>query len=158
MELVRSGRVPESRIDASVRRLLRDKFRLGLFDNPFVDPGTAEETVGNSEFRAADEAAQRRSLTVLTNHERTLPVAATRPKLYVRGVSPDAAAAYGEVVADPAAAELAILRLRTPYEPREGRFEAFFHSGRLDFPEEELRDIVRLLESVPTLVCINLER
>ncbi|MFD7199273.1 glycoside hydrolase family 3 protein [Streptomyces sp. NPDC059893] len=158
VELVRSGRVRESRIDVSVRRLLRDKFRLGLFDNPFVDPGTAEETVGNSEFRAAGEAAQRRSLTVLTNHERTLPITANRPKLYVRGVSPDAAAAYGEVVADPAAAELAILRLRTPYEPREGRFEAFFHSGRLDFPDEELRDIVRLLETVPTLVCINLER
>jgi Beta-glucosidase-related glycosidases len=38
VELVESGRIAEARIDESARRLLRDKFRLGLFDNPFVDP------------------------------------------------------------------------------------------------------------------------
>ena len=37
VELVRSGRIGEERIDESVRRLLRDKFRLGLFDDPYVD-------------------------------------------------------------------------------------------------------------------------
>lgn len=67
VELVRSGRVPQSRIDASVRRLLREKFTLGLFENPYVDPDAAEETVGRSDFTALGAAAQRRSLTVLTN-------------------------------------------------------------------------------------------
>src|SRR5262249_5824748 len=62
VELVTSGQIAESRIDASVRRLLRDKFRLGLFDNPYVDLDTAEQVVGNAAFRAAGEDAQRRSI------------------------------------------------------------------------------------------------
>ncbi|HRJ43526.1 MAG TPA: glycoside hydrolase family 3 N-terminal domain-containing protein, partial [Caldilineaceae bacterium] len=50
VELVTSGQIGEDRIDQSVRRLLREKFRLGLFDNPFVDEGRAVEIVGNAEF------------------------------------------------------------------------------------------------------------
>ena len=46
-ELVRAGRIAEERIDASARRLLRDKFRLGLFDDPYVDPDDAEHTCGS---------------------------------------------------------------------------------------------------------------
>ncbi|MFG2880142.1 hypothetical protein ACGFYU_34875 [Streptomyces sp. NPDC048337] len=56
------------------------------------------------------------------------------------------------------AADLAVLRLRTPHEPRENLFESFFHSGSLAFPEPELAEILALLDRVPTLVCINLER
>ncbi|MGP3688445.1 glycoside hydrolase family 3 protein [Streptomyces sp. IBSNAI002] len=161
VELVRSGRVAESRIDASVRRLLREKFRLGLFENPYVDPDAAAETVGRADFTALGAAAQRRSLTVLTNPERIIPLSAKsapRPRLHLRGVDEAVAAAYGEVVADPAEADLAVLRLRTPYEPRENIFESFFHSGSLAFPEPELAGILALLDTVPTLVCINLER
>ncbi|MEU9206724.1 glycoside hydrolase family 3 N-terminal domain-containing protein [Streptomyces sp. NPDC048415] len=156
VELVRSGRVSAARIDESVRRLLREKFVLGLFENPHVDPDRAEETVGAGEFTALGEAAQRRSLTVLTNHA-LLPVEG-RPNLYVRGVSERTASAYGNVVADPVAADLAVLRLRTPHEKRPGLFESFFHSGSLAFPEDELKEILRLLDTTPTLVCVNLER
>ncbi|HMG63377.1 MAG TPA: glycoside hydrolase family 3 N-terminal domain-containing protein, partial [Streptosporangiaceae bacterium] len=47
VELVRSASIAESRIDASVRRLLAEKFRLGLFDDRrYVDPAAAEQTVG----------------------------------------------------------------------------------------------------------------
>ncbi|MFD4621443.1 glycoside hydrolase family 3 C-terminal domain-containing protein [Streptomyces sp. NPDC058475] len=62
------------------------------------------------------------------------------------------------MVADPADADLAVLRLRTPYEERPGLFESFFHSGSLAFPEGELKEILRLLDSTPTLVCVHLER
>ncbi|MFM9372955.1 glycoside hydrolase family 3 protein [Streptomyces sp. Da 82-17] len=158
VELVRSGRISEDRIDTSVRRLLREKFVLGLFDRPYVDPGLAEEIVGSSEFRAVGDAAQRRSLTVLVNRDQTLPVGAERPKLYVEGVGAVAAGGYGEVVGDPADADLAVLRLHTPYEERGNRFEALFHSGRLDFTPEELDPILKLLDTVPTVVFLNLER
>ncbi|WKD32625.1 glycoside hydrolase family 3 protein [Streptomyces xanthophaeus] len=157
VELVRSGRVAESRIDESVRRLLREKFALGLFEDPYVDPDAAAEIVGRSDFTALGAAAQRRSLTVLTNRDGLLPLAAG-PKLYVRNVDAAVAAGYGEVVADPADADLAVLRLRTPHEPRENIFESYFHSGSLAFPEPELAQILALLDQVPTLVCINLER
>jgi beta-glucosidase len=156
VELVRSGRISEDRVDDSVRRLLREKFVLGLFENPYVDVDRAEETVGASEFTALGAAAQRRALTVLTNHS-LLPLA-ERPDLYVQGVNGKTAAAYGNVVADPAEADVAVLRLRTPFEPRAGAFESFFHAGSLAFPEDELKEILRLLDTVPTLVCVNLER
>src|SRR5262249_32416114 len=67
VELVRSGQIAEARIDESVRRLLRDKFRLGLFDNPYVDIDAAEQVVGSAAFRAAGEQAQRRSIVLLKN-------------------------------------------------------------------------------------------
>ncbi|MFJ5834229.1 glycoside hydrolase family 3 protein [Streptomyces sp. NPDC093089] len=156
VELMASGRIPESRVDDSVRRLLREKFLLGLFDERrYVDPDEAAETVGRADFKAAGAAAQRRSLTVLTDGP--LPLAG-RPRLYVENVDPAVAAAYGEVVADPAEADLAVLRLRTPYEERPDLFESFFHSGSLAFPDGELNRILGLLAAAPTLVCVNLER
>ncbi len=98
MELIRSGRISEERIDNSVRRLLRETFVLGLFENPYADPDKAEETVGASEFTALGEAA-RRSLTVLTN-DALLPLQG-RPNLYIQGVIEQTASAYGNPVADP---------------------------------------------------------
>ncbi|MFJ4621681.1 glycoside hydrolase family 3 protein [Streptomyces sp. NPDC088812] len=157
VEVVESGRVPVYRLDASVRRVLREKFVLGLFDDPYVDVDRAAETVGRADFKDAGARAQRRSLTLLTNGRTTLPVTG-RPKLYVKNVQEETAGTYGQVVADPADADLAILRLRTPYEPRANRFESFFHSGSLAFPDEELKQILDLLDAVPTVVCINLER
>ncbi|MEU7071476.1 glycoside hydrolase family 3 N-terminal domain-containing protein [Streptomyces narbonensis] len=156
VELMASGRISEARVDTSVRRLLREKFLLGLFDERrYVDPDEAAETVGRADFAAAGAAAQRRSLTVLTDGP--LPLTG-RPKLYVENVDPAVAAAYGEVVADPAAADLAVLRLRTPYEERPNLFESFFHSGSLAFAEPELSRVLGLLATVPTVVCVNLER
>jgi beta-glucosidase-like glycosyl hydrolase len=47
VQLVQEGKVTEARIDESVRKLLREKYELGLFDNPFVDVDAAERVVGN---------------------------------------------------------------------------------------------------------------
>jgi len=158
VELVRGGEVSEQRVDASVRRLLAEKFRLGLFDERrYVDPDLAEQTVGRTDFRTAGHAAQRRAVTVLTNNDSLLPLAG-RPKLYLQGVDADTAARYGDVVTDPADADLAVLRLGTPFDPRPGGFEAFFHAGRLDFEPERLKEILALLTAVPTVVAIHLER
>ncbi|HEY3880526.1 MAG TPA: glycoside hydrolase family 3 N-terminal domain-containing protein [Trebonia sp.] len=155
-ELVASGQLPVSRLDQSVARLLTEKFRLGLFDDRrYVDPEQADRVAGNAEFRAAGRAAQSRSVTVLTNQVLPAP-AGTR--LFVAGVDPAVAAAYGDVVSDPAQASLAVLRLAAPYEQRPGRFESFFHTGPLDFAPDRLAEILRLLASVPTVVAIHLER
>jgi beta-glucosidase len=162
VELVRSGQIAESRIDASARRLLREKFRLGLFDHPYVDPAAAERIVGSTAFRAAGEHAQRRGIVLLKNDDhagsRTLPVPG-RPRLYVEHVAPEAAGQYGDVVATPEEADLAILRLKAPYQPREGNFlERMFHAGDLDFKEPELSRILGILARVPTIVALYLDR
>ncbi|MFE6614919.1 glycoside hydrolase family 3 N-terminal domain-containing protein [Amycolatopsis sp. NPDC057786] len=158
VELVRTGRLAESRIDGSAARLLAEKFRLGLFDDRrYVDPDAAEEIVGHADFRADGRDAQRRSLTLLHDRGGILPMSG-RPRLYVHGIAAEAVAEYAELVATPDEADLAVLRLSTPYEPRPGRFESFFHAGRLDFGPERLKEILTLLDAVPTVVVIHLER
>lgn len=68
VELVRSGQVSEERVDVSARRLLREKFRLGLFENRHVDPGHASQLCGSRPLRAADRAAQS-DYTVLVKND-----------------------------------------------------------------------------------------
>jgi beta-glucosidase len=161
--LVEDGRVSEERLDASARRLLREKFLLGLFENPYVDAGAADAIVGSPEFRAAGEAAQRASIVVLTNESRgaagapVLPLA-PRVKLYVEGISREAAAACGEVVDAPEDADVAILRIQAPYEERGTMFENFFHAGSLDFPEEVIAHVRAVAAAVPTVVDVFLDR
>ncbi len=155
VELVRGGQISEARIDQSVRRLLREKFRLGLFDQPYLDPDAAEQIAGNAEFRAAGALAQRKAIVLLKQGPLPLP---ERPKVYLEGVKAEAAAGYAEVVATPEQADFAILRLHTPFEPRQGFLESIFHAGDLDFKGEEKARILRLLEKIPTIVDINLER
>ena len=154
--LVQAGKLTEARIDESARRILRDKFRLGLFDDPYVDPDEAERVAGKDEFRAAGQRAQRRSLVLLKN-DGILPLR-ERPRLYVQNVDPEIAAGYAEVVATPEEAEVALIRLQAPYEPREGFLESIFHAGSLAFPPEQLEPILDLLGKVPTVVEIFLDR
>ena len=126
VDLVESGAVSEERLDVSARRLLREKFLLGLFENPFVDVEAADSIVGSDGFRAAGLDAQRASVAVLSNALRraqgpALPFA-RGAKLYVEGIAPEAAAAYGEVVETPGEADVAILRIQAPYEVRDSMF------------------------------------
>ena len=81
---VQKGIVSKHRIDASVRRILRLKFQLGLFDHPYVDPAAADAAVeGNKALarKAADE-----SITLLRNQGSTLPLS-TSAHLVVTGPS-----------------------------------------------------------------------
>nr|WP_245347087.1 glycoside hydrolase family 3 N-terminal domain-containing protein [Arthrobacter stackebrandtii] len=156
VQLVREGRLTEQRMDESARRLLREKFVLGLFDKPMVDEEAAGRIVGNDEFRAAGEQAQREALTLLTNNN-VLPLA-RNIKVYVEGFAPEAAAAYGEVVATPEQADVALLRLQAPFEPRPGMFESFFHQGSLAYPQDEVDRINALCAKVPTVLEIYLDR
>lgn len=161
VQLVRSGRITEERINESIRRLLRDKFRLGLFDNPYVDPDSAEKTVGSPEFRKAGELAQRKAIVLLKNTMTAGgPILPLRniPKIFVENIKVGTAGEYGRVVDRLEEAELAILRLNAPFEPREGFLESRFHAGDLDFKGEEKRRILDILERVPTIVVIHLDR
>ncbi|WP_243229165.1 glycoside hydrolase family 3 N-terminal domain-containing protein [Microbacterium sp. CIAB417] len=156
LELVADGAVSEERLDVSAARILREKFELGLFENPYVDEDAADEIVGRSDFRAAGEAAQRASVTVLTN-DGTLPVASGR-KVYVEGIEPETAAQYGEVASSPEEADVAILRLKAPYEQRETAFENFFHAGSLAFGDDVIAHVRAVAAAVPTVVDVLVDR
>ncbi|MHA6246784.1 glycoside hydrolase family 3 protein [Pontibacter sp. CAU 1760] len=160
VQLVKAGKLTESRIDESVRRLLRQKFQLGLFDNPYVDVEKAVEVLSNPAFKAAGEASQRRAMTLLKNDKNVLPLQPGKLRLYVKNVNPEVAAQYGTVVENPEEADMAIIRLKTPWYPVETKnpFALGFHHGDLDFKGKEKAEILQLLKTVPTIVDINLDR
>jgi beta-glucosidase len=157
-ELVRSGRVDETRIDRSARRLLRDKFRLGLFDDPYVDPDAAAEQVGNAPLLERGLSAQTRSIVLLSNDRGLLPLGDT-PRVYLEALDASELPKEVAVVDRPEDADVAIVRIRAPYEPRDGNLvEALFHAGALDFGADELARLIALMRRVPTVVDIYLDR
>jgi beta-glucosidase len=162
VKLVKEGKLSEYRIDTSIVRLLRLKFQLGLFDNPFVDAKKAGEIVGKDEFKNAGEDAQRQSLTLLKNVNHTLPLALNKIKIYIKNIDPKVASAYGTIVDDPKKADFAIIRLKTPSyvipEAKGNLIAGMFHFGDLDFKGKELEDILLLEKTVPTIVDIYLDR
>jgi beta-glucosidase len=160
LQLVKEGRLTEARIDTSVRRLLTQKFELGLFDNPFVDESKVDQVLGNPASMAAGEASQRMAMTLLKNSAKTLPLTPGKLKIYVRNIDPKVAAQYGTVVDQPEKADIAILRLKTPFVPVESpiTMARMFHHGDLDFKGKQKDSILQLLNKVPTIVDIYLDR
>ncbi|MFK7971758.1 MAG: glycoside hydrolase family 3 N-terminal domain-containing protein [Bacteroidia bacterium] len=82
-ELVEEGEVPMSRIDEAVRRILRLKFELGLFDNPNSD-GADYSKFGGEEHQLKALAAASESLVLLKNENNTLPLG-KNAKIFVTG-------------------------------------------------------------------------
>ncbi|HEU6441177.1 MAG TPA: glycoside hydrolase family 3 N-terminal domain-containing protein, partial [Microvirga sp.] len=87
---VRAGRVPESVIDQAVRRILRTKFRLGLFDQPAIDPTRTDADFPTAEARQAAREVARETLVLLQNRGDLLPVKPGTRSIAVIGPLADA--------------------------------------------------------------------
>ena len=88
-ELVREGRIPERRIDESVRRILEMKFRLGLFEHPYADEEKTMEVRLCDEHRQTALEAARKSVVLLKN-DGLLPLAPEKfRRVLVTGINAD---------------------------------------------------------------------
>jgi beta-glucosidase len=85
---VNQGRVPVARIDDAVRRILRVKFELGLFEHPYPDPALIA-LVGSDAHRELARQAVRESLVLLKNDGQTLPLSKDTPLIFVAGQAAD---------------------------------------------------------------------
>jgi len=74
LEVIKNNMVDIGLIDNSVLLLLKEKFDLGLFENPYVDPEAAEKTVNNEKFKEKADLALRKSIVLLRNEADALPV------------------------------------------------------------------------------------
>lgn len=122
------------RFETSAVRLLKNIFRTGLFENPYLDVAQTEKIVGNSEFMEAGYNAQLKSIVMLKNNEKTLPVE-NKKKVYVpqRYVAPtvnwfgvateertehpfnmEVVTKYFEVVDNPDEADFALVGIENP--------------------------------------------
>jgi len=125
----------DARFQDSARRLLKNIFRVGLFENPYLDPEQSVSIVGKADFMAEGYDAQLKSIVMLKNHEKTLPLQkttkvyipqrlqvsgggmfggpATAPKL-VDPVSKALAGKYFEIVDSPKDADIAFCFISEP--------------------------------------------
>ena len=88
-QAVETGDVSQARIDEAVRRILRVKAELGLFDHDPLEPGAPIETVGSLDHRELAREAVRKSVVLLKNERETLPLVHATPLIYVGGEGAD---------------------------------------------------------------------
>lgn len=92
---VRAGRIDEKTIDEAVRNVLRVKFRLGLFDHPFIDEEKAAAAVDSAANRKLAREAARKSTVLLKNADALLPLGCGERVVLVGDVAADAGQMQG---------------------------------------------------------------
>lgn len=157
-----AGDITAARLDEAVRRVLRVKFALGLFDEPFVDPDAAPRLVGTPASQRLADRAQRASITRIPGTAALAPLRRGQT-VWLFGVSEAAARAAGLVpVARPDQANAAIIRMKTPSETLHPWhfFGSMQPEGRLDFrPGDPGFDaLVGLRGRMPVHVAIDMDR
>lgn len=128
------------RMEQSAVRLLRGIFRVGLFENPYLDPQESSRIVGNPEFMQAGYDAQLKSIVMLKNKNNTLPVKEKKtvyiPKNYIPAVrdwyhhwsdakleytvNMELMKRYYNVTENPSEADFAIVFVNSPYMDNDG--------------------------------------
>ena len=88
-KVVRAGKVSEAQLDAAVLPILETKFRLGLFENPFVDESKVDAVLDRPEGLALERKVAGRSMVLLKNENHTLPLKRDLKKVAVIGTLAD---------------------------------------------------------------------
>lgn len=156
VDLVKQGRLPQTRVDESARRILRVLFALGLFENPYANPEQAAQVVRKAEFQQKADLAQRRSVVLLKNAGDLLPLKAGA-RMYVEGLDPSVAARFGYVsTAEPDLADVCILRVsaKSAFGPLGASRETPID---LTLPEATVSHVRDLARKRPTVVVLHLD-
>lgn len=124
----------EARFRKSAMRILRNMFRIGLFENPYTDIETAKKVVGNNEYMEAGLETQKKSIVMLKNKNNVLPLS-KKTKVYIpKRLHPEQIGWYlekipsfvgynidikkigevFEIVERPDQADVAIVRIKSP--------------------------------------------
>lgn len=93
VDAVRQGKLDEKYVDTAVERVLTQKFRMGLFENPYVDPDKAAATVNNGHAGEVARKVALESVTLLVNRDDLLPLDPSK-KLRMALIGPNADNAY----------------------------------------------------------------
>jgi beta-glucosidase len=123
-----------SRFELSATRLLRNIFRVGLFENAYLDPAATEEIVGNPDYMKAGYDAQLKSVVMLKNSSESLPIperskvylpqryipaasnwfGRSTPERWVDAFNPEIASKYFELVESAEEADFALVGIQSP--------------------------------------------
>jgi beta-glucosidase len=156
VNLIRLGIISEQRIDQSLRRIMKEKFNLGLFDNPFINLESLN-TLDNDFFIKQGIEAQKKSLVLLKN-KNILPIQ-KEDKIFFDGFNKELIKIYNYSVS-PEDSDYILIKLSSP----SGRFEAKYEmqkmlgGGPLDFTSEEIKRIKSLAKIKPVILVMSLKR
>jgi len=161
LEAEKNGKLSDDRMREAARRILVQKFAIGLFENPYVDAAAATDTVGNPASLKAGEEAQKRAMVLLENRRGAVPIRAGM-KAWLFHVSPSEAKAHGLLVVDtPDQADIAIIRAETPSDKLHPSY--FFgsrqHEGRLNLqPGDAPYDALMQCGKTPAVMTVYMDR
>ena len=165
INLVREGVISEERIDCSVKKILINKFELGLFDNPFVDESNVDTVVGIESHVVKGLEAQRKSIVLLNNRitegKAMLPIKKMN-RIFSDGFNVEILERYCEIVQKPEDADYILLKLGTVFNgnqpsgidrPIDNFLSSMFPNSDLNFNEEILSK-VRKYASIGNLITV----
>jgi len=95
-KLVQEGKISESRIDESVKKILYAKFQLGLFENRYIDSATVKKSILTPEHMTLALEAARKSVVLLKNNNEILPQSKNISSVFITGPSADSQAILGD--------------------------------------------------------------
>ena len=165
LNLVENNNVSEQRINESVRKILVNKFELGLFDNPYVDEDMIHKRVNTIENIKAGIEAQRRSIVLLEN-DGVLPLN-QETKIFVDGLDKNIATEFGKLVGNIEDADIVIMYIHTVFNGNQesGLNRAFdnflstlFPNGDLNFNDEILSKVRNYSAEKDLIVVVDLNR
>ena len=164
IELVRKGLMPLSRIDASVKRILKNKFDLGLFDNPYVEVDQVKSRVNTERNIKLGKEAQKQSMVLLKN-DSTLPLE-KNINIFVDGFNAKSIV-HGNVVSDIKDADVIVSYVHTVFNGNQPSgidrlvdnvLSSIFPNQDLNFSPEILEKLEEFSSIKPLIVIVDLNR
>ena len=164
IELVKKGLIPSSRIDASVKRILKNKFDLGLFDNPYVEVDQVKSRVNTERNIKLGKEAQKQSMVLLKN-DTTLPLE-KNINIFVDGFNAKSIV-HGNVVSDIKDADVIVSYVHTVFNGNQPSgidrlvdnvLSSIFPNQDLNFSPEILEKLEEFSSIKPLIVIVDLNR
>ena len=164
IELVKKGLMPLSRIDASVKRILKNKFDLGLFDNPYVEVDQVKSRVNTERNIKLGKEAQKQSMVLLKN-DSTLPLE-KNINIFVDGFNTKSIV-HGNVVSDIKDADVIVSYVHTVFNGNQPSgidrlvdnvLSSIFPNQDLNFSPKILEKLEEFSSIKPLIVIVDLNR
>ena len=165
IKLIKENIISEGRINESVKRILVNKFELGLFDDPYVDENKIKDRVNTKKNIEAGLDAQRKSIVLLENNG-ALPLKKGM-KIFVDGLDNNIAKDFGVLVKDPSDADVIIMYIHTVFNGNQESglnrvFDNFlstlFPNGDLNFNSEIHTRVENYSKDKELIVVVDLNR
>ncbi|MCF6268982.1 MAG: glycoside hydrolase family 3 C-terminal domain-containing protein [Melioribacteraceae bacterium] len=155
VELVEEGKIPESRIDRAVRAILTDKFKMGLFENRYVDKEAAKKILANPEHVQLALETARESIVLLKNENNVLPLSKSLNKILVTGPLANDNALVGDWVhTQPDENIITILEGIEDHVGSELDVEYYNPGDIYDIDEKTISEAVKKSENVDAIVLV----